>query len=58
LSPSPPKIIIQEFLFCSFAGTCGASFFSPSSLEINIHEFLLSSFAYTTKPLGIFVSIV
>jgi hypothetical protein len=39
LSPSFPKIIIQEFLFCSFRKTCGASFLFPSSLEIIIHEF-------------------
>jgi hypothetical protein len=38
-SPSFPKIIIQEFLFCSFAGTCGASLLFPSSFEIIIHEF-------------------
>jgi hypothetical protein len=57
LSPSLPKIIIQEFLFCNFVGTCGVSFFSPNSLEIIIHNFFLSSFASTTKPLGIFVNI-
>jgi len=57
LSPSFPKIIIQEFLFCSFAGTCDASLLFPSSLETIIHEFFFSSFASTIKPLGIFVSI-
>jgi hypothetical protein len=39
LSSSSPKIIIEEFLFCSFAKTCGASLLCPSSHEIVIHEF-------------------
>jgi hypothetical protein len=39
LSSSSPKIVIEEFLFCSFAKTCEASLLCPSFHEIIIHEF-------------------